>query len=238
VTNSRPKLLDLFCGAGGAAVGYTRAGFEVEGVDIKPQPSYPYKFHLADAMSFDLAGYDAYHASPPCQKWSVATPVKGGVKDSYPDYIEQIRRKFIATGKPWVIENVTLAPLVNPLILCGTMFGLRVRRHRAFETWPEIYFAPAGCNCRKGERPAGGVYSFSEGCRLIPVAGHAYKAADGYAAMGIEWMRNREELNQAIPPEYTEYIGKHLMQAITGGARDKSGNANGELAEQKGERRA
>ena len=214
---SKPRMLDLFCGAGGAAVGYARAGFEVTGVDHRAQPRYPYTFYQADAMSIDLVGYDIYHASPPCQRWSVATPVKGGLKDSYPDYLPELRRKLRATGKPYIIENVPQAPLENPIILCGTMFGLKVKRHRAFECWPELWMLPAGCDCRRGKFPGKRQYSFDVGCRLISVSGHRYKAADGYEAMGIDWMANREELNQAIPPEYTHWIGLQMMAALAAG---------------------
>lgn len=208
------KLLDLFCGAGGAAAGYLRAGFEVTGVDLDDQPNYPGEFIKADALTFDLAGYDVYHASPPCQKWSVATPVRNGLKSSYPDYIPTIRNRFIATGRPYVIENVCGAPLVNPVVLCGSMFGLKIRRHRAFECYPVIWWPPMADGCRRYAGVAKGVYSFGRGNRIISVAGHNYRAADGYAAMGIDWMTSREELNQAIPPAYTEWIGRIIAGRI------------------------
>ncbi|GIW60772.1 MAG: hypothetical protein KatS3mg087_1838 [Patescibacteria group bacterium] len=134
----RPKLLDLFCGAGGAGMGYHLAGFDVTGVDIKPQPSYPFRFVQADAFEFlEEFGheYDVIHASPPCQ---AHTPVRNINKnlynrDRYPDLIEQTRSALRETGKIYVIENVVGAPLVNPILLCGEMFGLRVFRHRLFE---------------------------------------------------------------------------------------------------------
>src|SRR4030042_5909308 len=125
---SKPRLLDLFCGVGGASMGYYRAGFEVVGVDIKPQPHYPFKFYQTDALEFPLEGYDAYHASPPCKGLSQASACRPGLADKYPNDIPTIRERLIAAGKPYVIENVpwALSYLRNPLLLCGTMFGLKV----------------------------------------------------------------------------------------------------------------
>ena len=128
----RPRLLDLFCKAGGGAMGYVRAGFEVIGVDIKPQPHYPFEFHQGDAMTYPLEGFDAYHASPPCQRYSRTKSLHPGCK--YPDLLAQTRNLLIATGKPWVIENVVGAPFQHWIMLCGMMFGLRTYRHRRFET--------------------------------------------------------------------------------------------------------
>ncbi len=135
----KPRLLDLFCGAGGASAGYHRAGFEVVGVDIKPQPHYPFEFHQADALEFPLEGYDAYHASPPCQAYSVCT--KQEQKKNYKKLIGSIRNRLIPTGKPFVIENVLGAKLdlrAN-ILLCGTMFGLPIHRHRIFEMFPSFF---------------------------------------------------------------------------------------------------
>jgi len=147
----KPRLLDLFCGAGGASMGYHRAGFEVEGVDIKPQPHYPFKFYQADALEFPLEGYDAYHASPPCQKYTTMQ-YRYKNKLNHPDLIAPIRERLIATRKPYVIENVYKAPLKGHLLLCGTMFGLKIRHHRFFECpWMELTLLPP-CNHK-------GVYS-------------------------------------------------------------------------------
>ena len=132
----KPKLLDLFCGAGGAAMGYYRAGFEVVGVDIKPQPHYPFEFHSGDALTYPLEGFDAYHASPPCQFASLASVVHRNNGKQYPNLIEVIRFRLVFTGKPLVIENVPPAAgfMIEPITLCGVMFGLGVFRHRCFET--------------------------------------------------------------------------------------------------------
>src|SRR5690349_21006456 len=132
----KPRLLDLFCCAGGAGVGYSRAGFEVVGVDIKPQPNYPLAFIQADVLTLDpkfIALFDAVHASPPCQSYSDLAK-RNGNGDEWPRLIEPVRKILQDSGKPWVIENVEGAPLIDPVVLCGTMFrGLRVLRHRLFE---------------------------------------------------------------------------------------------------------
>ena len=211
--SGRPKLLDLFCGAGGASMGYHRAGFEVEGVDIKPQPHYPFKFYQADALEFPLGGYDAYHASPECKKWSVASRIHGG---EYPDQVTPIRQRLIEIGKPYVIENVGAAPLKNPYMLCGTMFGLKVRRHRYFECSFDIYFFPACCACKGKDgytNSRSGFSAFKNGAKLITVGGHNFAVDDARLAMGIYWT-NQLGLSQAIPPAYTEYIGKYLMKVL------------------------
>ena len=145
----RPRLLDLFCGAGGAGMGYSRAGFEVVGVDIAPQKHYPFEFHQADALEYLAqhgAEFDAIHASPPCQRYSAITHAKR-TENNYPDLIPSTREALIKCDRPYVIENVPRAPLINPLILCGTMFDLHVIRHRLFEMSNSIYFSPP-CQCR------------------------------------------------------------------------------------------
>jgi len=137
LASRKPRLLDLFCCAGGAGVGYSRAGFEVVGVDNKPQSNYPLPFIQADALKLDpefIASFDAIHASPPCQSYSDLAKRNGNAHE-WPRLIEPVREILIASGLPYVIENVDGAPLLNPMVLCGTMFkGLRVLRHRLFET--------------------------------------------------------------------------------------------------------
>lgn len=205
---NRPKLLDLFCKAGGASVGYYRAGFEVEGVDIEPQPHYPFKFYLADALDFPLEGFDAYHASPPCQRWSAAfNPIYG--RGDSPDLIGGIRERFLAVAKPYVIENVYKAPLRATLMLCGTMFGLDVIRHRFFEMYPNSLFSPFTCSHIKKTARQG--YAPIPGKEYHVVTGHLSDIANARKAMGIDWMLARE-IVEAIPPAYTEYIGKYLLQ--------------------------
>ncbi len=222
---SRPRLLDLFCGAGGASMGYYRAGFEVVGVDIEPQRHYPFEFHQADALTYPLEGFDAYHASPPCKADNQAITCRPEYKNARAKYkrlIAPTREILLATGKPFVIENVPLArkQLSNPIMLCGTHFGLRVRRHRYFELHGfEILFAPASCAC-KGKigytascHGKGHISSFSHGAKLISVAGHNFAVDDARVAMGIDWA-TQDGLSQAIPPAYTEYIGKYLMKEV------------------------
>jgi len=213
------KLLDLFCGAGGAAMGYYRAGFnEIVGVDNRPMPRYPFTFVLADALEYVREHgheFDAIHASPPCQEYSVLKSLKRG---DYPKLVEPVRDALIAIGKPFVIENVEGAPLVNPLMLCGSMFGLRVQRHRLFECNPVIWFPPHPCNHwgkASGGKNFAGVRKTLENFSFLTITGNDYIADDGRKAMGIDWM-TRKELSQAIPPAYTEYIGKFLLQAVCG----------------------
>jgi DNA (cytosine-5)-methyltransferase 1 len=215
---SRPRLLDLFSGAGGAAMGYYRAGFDVVGVDIKPQKNYPFEFHQGDALTYPLQGFDAYHASPPCQRHSAMTKRWGPRQVAgHPDLIERTRARIQRTYKPFDIENVPGAPLLAPIMLCGSMFGLRsgiyeLRRHRLFETSFDLSFTPAAC-CHQG--------------LALPVYGHAggrskrdglqFPGTDAWReGMGIDWMTGNE-LAQAIPPAYTEYIGKYLLQAVQDG---------------------
>jgi DNA (cytosine-5)-methyltransferase 1 len=212
--SDRPRLLDLFCGAGGAGMGYHRAGFDVTGVDIRPMPRYPFTFHRGDALEYLAAHgaeYDVIHASPPCQGYSVTEPMKRAVRiqKEYPMLVDDVRRLLIATGKPYVIENVPGAPLVNPLRLSGAMFGLKVRRVRLFETNPPIYFSPApikqtGRTAKRGEYERG-----QHG--LVCVAGNNFDPVVAQRAMGIDWMI-RDELAEAIPPAYTEYIGKQIIR--------------------------
>ena len=213
---SKPRLLDLFCGAGGAAMGYHRAGFEVVGVDIKPQKNFPFEFHQADALDYPLDGFDAYHASPPCQFASQATlpwRAKGRI---YENLIPQTRELFIEAGKPFVIENVGRARkyLCHPILLCGSMFGLRTYRHRLFEIsidTPLILHPGHGIRQGQLRGPADGRAAY-----MIQVVGHSSFAGENAlrkTAMDIDWMKP-DELTQAIPPAYTEYIGKYLLDEI------------------------
>jgi DNA (cytosine-5)-methyltransferase 1 len=209
---SRPRLLDLFCGAGGAAMGYHRAGFDVVGVDNRPQPRYPFKIYQADALRFTdnwdyFTDFDAIHASPPCQDYSKAMRHLSG---GYPRLIEHVRARLAVSGLPWVIENVYGAPLPAQgtldgrygLELCGTMFGLPVWWHRLFETWAPVA-PPRGCdhsvqpmNPNRRDRPGGRTPS-----------------AEWSRARGTEWML-RNEARQAIPPAYTEHIGAQLLDHL------------------------
>lgn len=208
-------------------MGYHRAGYEVVGVDIEPQSYYPFPFVLMDVLealavllageyivdttgkSWYLSDFDLLHGSPPCQGYSVTEPMKRAVrkKKVHPRLIEPVRNAFLATGKPYVIENVVGAPLISPMKLNGAMFGLKVKRARLFEIWPEIYFVPIpayqpGMTALRGE--------YDRGQRgLITVAGHNFDPIVAREAMDIDWMTS-VGLAQAIPPAYTEYIGNQL----------------------------
>lgn len=226
-------MLDLFCGAGGASVGYHRAGFDVIGVDIAPQPHYPFEFVQADALEYLGEALDrfypfnyvhAIHASPPCQRYSTATK-RNGTEFEHPDLIAPLRRMLevcAGEGVPYVIENVVGAPLIEPLILCGSFFylnadGYRLRRHRAFErSWG--LNTNTLCNC--GEYRDIAVMDVTGGGptkkpRADGRGGRPYKGTADQARriMGIDWM-TKKELNEAIPPAYTEFIGKQLMQHL------------------------
>ena len=217
----RPRLLDLFCGAGGAAVGYHRAGFDVVGVDLAPQPRFPFDFVQADAMSLDteyLASFDVVHASPPCQAYSDLA-ARNGNADDWPRLIEPVRAMLMATGRPYIIENVEGAPLRNYIVLCGTMFpGLRVLRHRLFETNFIIPTPPHGRHPLvhthdKRKRHYGKTNEWRD---FVTVTGGGNcTIAAARDAMGIDWMTKRE-INEAIPPTYAEYVGRYAMIAVAG----------------------
>jgi DNA (cytosine-5)-methyltransferase 1 len=201
------KLLDLFCGAGGAAMGYYRAGFtDIVGVDIKPQPRYPFTFIQADAMTFPLEGYDLIHASPPCQSYAITNNI-WKKSETYPDLVDPVRTRLIAQNTPFVIENVPGAPLVEYVMLCGTMFGLRIIRHRLFESREQIYtLLPP---CAHLQRASYGRTPKDDEC--FTISGHFGDVAGARKAMGIDWM-TRDELAQAIPPAYTEWIGQQIIR--------------------------
>jgi DNA (cytosine-5)-methyltransferase 1 len=203
----KPRLLDLFCGAGGAAMGYARAGFEVFGVDIRPQPHYPFELHQADAMTYPLDGFDAIHASPPCQAY-----IRSGNVDRarHPNLLPATRVRLVESGIPWVIENVPGAPMRADVVLCGSQFGLRVRRHRWFESSAAL--TPWFLACNHSE-PVAGVYGHPHGAGganpgMLPGDRETWSMA-----MGIDWM-TAPELADAIPPAYTEWIGRQLLAAI------------------------
>lgn len=211
------KLLDLFCGAGGAGVGYNRAGFDVIGVDIEPHPDYPFFMFDMDALAFldavDLSKVDAVHASPPCPRYSVATPAHR--RDEHPDLIGPIREKLQAWGGPYVIENVPGSPLENPITLCGSMFGLGVRRHRLFES--NVPLTQPKCD-HKSQPQVWGVYGDHGDKKPVTRpdgSSRGNKARDAVHAgevMGIDWMSHWKDLADAIPPAYTEYIGCQLIR--------------------------
>lgn len=223
------RLLDLFCGAGGAGMGYHRAGFEVVGVDSKPQKHYPFEFHCADAFTYlEKHGheFDVIHASPPCQFYCAMKTMKN--KKQHKDLVGVTRTALLRSEKPWVIENVFGAPLILPTMLCGSFFGLesngfQLRRHRYFES---SELMPRVQNCNHAKKTLGVYgskvrniaqekrhYSKDKKTRGKPygvVLPHSF----GFEAMGIDWM-NVVELSQAIPPAYTEWLGKQLLFSLT-----------------------
>lgn len=237
--NKKYRLLDLFCGAGGASMGYYRAGFDIVGIDIKPQSHYPFEFHQTDALTYPLDGFDAYHASPPCQGVSIMRNLPWLKNKVYQVLIADTRRLLQATGRLYVIENVATAKYGSKMLeklglaehgmqagyLCGQMFGLPIFRHRLFET-NFAWFQPAHPkhqgHVRAGRmiggrardivvRKTGQTYGFDKPSCAV---GHAaIGGLSARAALGCEWM-NRDEACQAIPPAYTEYIGKYLMNYL------------------------
>ena len=203
IPQRKPRLLDLCCGAGGAAVGYARAGFEVIGVDINLQPNYPFTFYQADAMTFPLEGFNFVHASVPCPYWSRATGFHPGARAKHTPLIEPMRARLQVAGLPYILENVERAPLLNPIKLCGHMFGLRVYRHRLFES-NLLLLQPAH---RKHEAKAADASRTPAPDQFWSVCGHFGHKQEAAAAMGIDWMKRVEEIAQAIPPAYTEVSG-------------------------------
>lgn len=216
----RPRALDLFCGAGGASMGLFLAGFDVAGVDIKPQPRYPFTFHQGDALEADVRDFDFIWASPPCQAFSQMTP--RATRAAHQDLVEPTRDKLRRSGLPYIIENVERSPLRDPVKLDGAMFGLGVIRIRWFES-PVFLMTPrpvrrAACvadwcsvfgNGSGPTRRANGKSTFvSPGLNNLP----AWKRA-----MGIDWM-TRRELTQAIPPAYSEFLARQVLQSLKAAA--------------------
>jgi DNA (cytosine-5)-methyltransferase 1 len=228
----KPRLLDLFCGAGGAAMGYHRAGFDVVGVDIRPQPNYPFEFERDDALAllgqliagscvcplpdstrtYFLQDFDAIHASPPCQKWAEGAAWHG---NEYPDLLTPARELLNSTGLPYVIENVPEAPLRRDVVLCGTQFGLEadgfeIRRHRAFElNWPFDSLVPP-CVHSKPSLP---IFGHNPNGDFYKRHGRGVGIDAKREAMEMPWV-DRDELREAIPPAFTEFIGHQLLAQL------------------------
>lgn len=219
----KPRILDLFCGAGGAAMGYARAGFEVMGVDIKPQPNYPFEFIQADAVAlmetalstgmvcgiWRLGDFDAIHASPPCQASSTLRSL--WPDREHPELIPPVRELLEASGLPYVIENVVGAALHEPVMLCGSMFGLeangrQLRRHRLFE----CSFPTMRPVCQHRGQPVG-VYGHGGGGSMT--RGYKGTGPEYREAMGMDW-GTKAEIAQAIPPAFTEHIGSYLIAEV------------------------
>jgi DNA (cytosine-5)-methyltransferase 1 len=226
ILDLKPRLLDLFCCAGGAAAGYHRAGFEVVGVDIEAQPNYPFRFIQTDALTLDpkfLLSFDAIHASPPCQSYSDLAK-RNRNSDAWPRLVEPVRDMLIRSGLPYVIENVEGAPLLSPTVLCGTMFpGLRVIRHRLFETNFQVLTPPHGKHplCHTMDKRKAHYGKTDEMRDFVSVNGGGNcSVAAARDAMAIDWM-TKDELNEAIPPAYTEFIGKQLLRHLIETARPR-----------------
>lgn len=207
------KVLDLFCGGGGASRGYADAGFEVVGIDHAPQAHYPYEFVLADVMDLDWAAmidqFDLVHASPPCQRHSRLAGRHGrhGRLGDHPDYIGRLRAVLDELDMPYVIENVDVAPLRSPVVLCGSHFGLQVRRHRRFETT----FPVEQPECRHREQGrVVGVYGNPGGSSKRD--GIKYGTIEDWRkAMGIDWLPTAG-LREALPPAYTRHVGLAFLE--------------------------
>lgn len=223
------KLLDLFCGAGGASRGYQQAGFHVTGIDLKPQPNYAGDLFIqGNVLELDpewiAANFDAVHASPPCQFGTALRSAPGTRKD-HVNLIPATKLLLQASGLPWVIENVeskaVLPHMRGAVRLCGSTFGLGVqgyelRRHRLFLS-NVLLFCEA---CRHGHGPVIGVYGGHARCRSAKHGGRGTKdiwqgghLAAASAAMGIDWM-TLAEISEAIPPAFTGYLGGQLANAI------------------------
>lgn len=210
----RPLLLDLFCGQGGAGMGYYLSGFDIVGVDIDPQPEYPFRFVQADALTFPLDGFHAVHASPPCQAYSTITPDKS----AHPQLIGPVRDRLAASGLPYVIENVEGArrELVNPIRLCGSSFGLGVRRHRWFESNVALLALPCTHDVQGtpvgvyGDGPDSREFLRPDGSRR---GAKARSVAHAREAMGMPWA-DWHGCAEAVPPAFTHHIGSQLLEHL------------------------
>lgn len=217
------NLLDLFCGAGGATIGYLNAGFNVVGIDINDQPEYPSPFIKGNAL--ELIGsmaknFDVIHASPPCQHFTKYRNCRKDLKSRYQDLLSETREALVATKKPYVIENVVGAPMRSPITLCGSMFGLDVRRHRLFEcnfplkppqcdhtVWQPNRF-PGGRSRERGHARILCRGTVEVGRWNIPIKVQQ-------KAMGISHINNLRMLSEALPPAYTRWLGKQIKNIIS-----------------------
>lgn len=208
------KMLDIFCGAGGASMGYHHAGFVVSGLDIKHGKRYPFEYFRLDFTTLDvdmLRGYDFIHASPPCQTFSITKNLRNaqGKSTDKLDLLEPTRKLLQESGVPFIIENVPGAPLIDPVMLCGSAFGLKVRRHRLFES--NLKLTGTQCNHKAQGRPVGVYGSMKD---EIPNGGKtATTMQEAHEAMGIDWMI-WGELVEAIPPAYTKHLGKQVIDQL------------------------
>lgn len=210
--NNKFRLLDLYCCAGGASFGYEQAGLEVVGIDIDPQPKYRGQFIQSDAIEYLRANwqnFDAIHASPPCQKYSKSSMQFRLAGKEYVDLIDPTRTELIKTGLPYVIENVPDSPLINPIVLCGAMFGLRTYRHRLFESnfkiIPPEHPRHVNKNAKMGRR--------AKPEEFLQYMGHFSGVKTVQDMTGLTWL-GQGELAQSIPPQYTKFIGLQLISHL------------------------
>ena len=206
------RCLDLFCGAGGAGMGYHQAGFEVVGWDIEHHSHYPFEHHVGDALEVladveYVQSFDLVHASPPCQAYTNAAKIQ---KQTHPDLVGPARDLLVAAGVPYIIENVPGSPLIDPVMLCGSMFpGLRTYRHRLFESNLPLAAPPhpghMAPTTKMGRPPKDGEF--------MHVVGNFSGVAAAREAMGISWMK-RDDLRESIPPAYTEHLGRQVLDQI------------------------
>lgn len=203
------KLLDLYCCGGGAGYGYELAGFDVTGIDIEPQPKHRGKFIQADAIEYlnnHFHEYDVIHASPPCQAYSKASMQFRQQGKEYVDLIKATREALIKTNKPYIIENVPGSPLINPITLCGSMFGMKTYRHRLFESNIKLitphHHPHSNKNAKMGRKP--------KEDEFIQYVGHFSGVGQVQEMTGLHWL-GQHELAQSIPPQYTKFIGEQII---------------------------
>lgn len=208
----KPKLLDLYCCAGGGGYGYEQAGLDVTGIDIEHQPKHRGKFIQYDAIEYLTAHfqeYDVIHASPPCQYYSLSAKQFRDKGKEYVDLIEATRIALVSTGKPYVIENVPGSPLINPILLCGAMFGMMTYRHRLFESNIKLEVPPhpehTAPNAKMGRKPKHGEF--------VQYVGHFSGVELVREMTGLHWL-GQYELAQSIPPQYTKFIGEQLIKKL------------------------
>lgn len=214
---SRPRLLDLYCGVGGASVGYHRAGFDVVGVDIEPQPDYPFTFRRMDALDVDPSAFDFVHASPPCQADCTLTAGTNKGRE-YPNLTDATRDRLRRFRVPYVLENPPgRTSLRRDTVLCGEMFGLDVIRHRIFEFGGRLLVGAPEHRRHRG-RVAGmrhGEWFTGPYFAVYGEGGGKGTVAQWREAMGIDWTWNRRSIAEAIPPAYTDYVGRHLLAQLS-----------------------
>lgn len=227
-----PRILDMYCGDGGAAMGYHQAGFEVVGVDIRERHRFPFRYVQGSVLKLRPAwirkNFQAVHASPPCQAHTTLKSMHGEAGEyHHKDYLPETRELLEDLGLPYIIENVPGAPLIDPVQLCGSAFGLALRRHRLFEAGGGLELEGSGCEHKwQNRHKVYNVASYRDGAGrrdhasgTIGVYGGGQGLGEGEVtlwkvAMGIDWM-GKEGLAQAIPPAYTRYLGKQVLAQLS-----------------------